>query len=101
MQELTWVFLGVIAAAATYVALSTPDDQRVIIFGLIGFLTWGLFAYGALSVQHVSANGVISIHRYPALTAWGLMMAAPNFYVALTGPLELVRNPRELQGEVS
>lgn len=101
MLELTWVFLGLVAGAATYVTLSTADDQRAIICGLIGAITWLLFAYAALSVEHVSTDGTVSIHRYPAMVAWGLMMAAPNFYVALTGPLEIIKNPRQLQEEVS
>lgn len=102
MQELALLFLGAVGAGASYVSLSrASDDQLLILAGLIGTVTWLLFAYSALAQVDISANGVITPQPDPALAVWGVMMAAPNFYVALTGPLEIIKNPRQLQSEVS
>jgi len=45
-------------------------------------------------------DGTAQTVRYPALTAWGVMMSAPNFYVALTGPLNLIAEKTPTKNEV-
>lgn len=100
MQVLAWLFVGLIGAGATFVSITTTDDQVAIISGLIGVFAWILFAYIALSVTTYDQAGTLHTDRYPAMTAFGLLMAMPNLFVALTGPLEIVRNRDELRSEV-
>lgn len=56
-------------------------------------------SFYALEVT-VSDSGVTTIYRYPAMAAFGVLMAAPNLYVALRGPLEIVKDRDALAGEV-
>lgn len=90
MQLIGLIFIGVVAAAATLLAVTTSNNEVAIITGLIGGITWLLFAFFALDVTVFDDSGAAQTVRYPALAAWGVMLATPNFYVALTGPLELV-----------
>jgi len=100
MNVLAWLFIGVIGAGATYLSLTTGNDQLAILTGLIGTVSWLLFAFLSLEVVEVS-SGVQVTSRYPAMAAWGLAMAAPNFYIALTGPLfELERQFDDIREEV-
>lgn len=101
MKVLAWVFIGLIGAVSTYISLTTDDNQMAIMSGLIGGLSWMLFAYFSLEIAVYTQNGDRVITRYPSMAAYGLAMAAPNIYVALTGPLELVRNrDTEIKQEV-
>jgi hypothetical protein len=99
MQLIGLIFIGVVAAAATLLAVTTSDNNVAIVSGLIGALTFLLFAFFALDVTVFDDSGTAQTVRYPALAVWGLMMAAPNAYVALTGPLELIaeKNPTKNQ----
>jgi hypothetical protein len=99
MKVLAWIFVGLVGAGATYVTLTTDSDQLAIIGGLIGFFSWGMFAWSALSIT-VYDGGTAHTTRYPAMAAYGLMLAAPNLYVALTGPLELVKDRETIKQEV-
>jgi len=99
MNQLPWLFIGTLAAAATFISVTTTDDQIGIISGLLGALTGFTFAYHSLSVT-VYSQGTAFVSRYPELAALGLALAAPNLFVALTGPLEIVRDRDQLQNEV-
>lgn len=100
MNELAWILLGVIGAGATFVSVTTDNDQIAILSGLVGTLSWLLFAYGALGVTTIDQSGTLHTSRYPALAAYGVAMAIPNFFVALTGPLEILNNREQLKQEV-
>lgn len=100
MTPLSWVFVGVVGVGATYVTLTTDSDQLAIISGLIGLVTWLLFSFQSLDIV-LYEDGIELTKRYPAMAVWGLAMAAPNLYVALTGPLEIVRDRAQLREEVS
>lgn len=101
MKPIGWVFVGVVAAGATYVTLTTDNDQLAIISGLIGMLSWLMFSFLSLEIIIYDGAGGEQITRYPSMTAWGLAMAAPNLYVALTGPLHIIRDRDQLRSEVS
>lgn len=98
MNVIAWVFLGTFAAAWTYLSQTREsDDQLLLISGLIGGFSWLLWSFYALDVTPVTGGAV---ERYPAMAAFGVGIAAPNFYVALRGPLEIVKNREALGQEV-
>jgi len=100
MIALAWVFLGAIGVVSTYLSLTADNDDLVIITGLIGTLAWLLFAFYALDVTIYDQAGTLHTDRYPAMALFGLAMAAPNLYIAITGPLELMSNRERLEREV-
>jgi hypothetical protein len=100
MQLIGLIFIGLVAAGATFLSVTTTNNEIAIIAGVIGAVTWLLFAFFALDVTIVDDSGTISKVRYPALAAWGLMMMAPNAFVALTGPLQIISDTNPRQGEV-
>lgn len=101
MNVIAWVGLGAFATGWTYLSQTREsDDQLLLLSGLIGGFAWLLFAFFALSVTE-SSSGVTTVFRYPAMAAFAVGMAAPNFYVALRGPLEIVKNRGRLREEVS
>lgn len=98
MLESGWLFVGVVATIATVGALSTPDDVLAIITGVVGTVSWVLFAYGALDVS-VVADSATQTFTMPALTLFAVMMALPPAYVALTGPVEVVGRVRRTSAD--
>jgi len=100
MQLIGLIFLGVVAAGATLLSVTTENNDIAIITGVIGSITWLLFAFFALDVTIVDDAGSVSKVRYPALAAWGVMMAVPNAYVALTGPLQIISDTNPRKNEV-
>ena len=99
MLEHSWIFLGGLATVTTVLTLRTDDDQTGILTGLIGTVTWALWAFSALNIV-THSGGTEFTHSYPALAAFGLLMAVPNLFVALTGPLTIAQNRQELAEEV-
>jgi hypothetical protein len=98
MLQISWLFVGLVASGATLLTLTTSDDQTAILTGLIGTISWALFAYSSLHVV-THSGGSEFVSAYPSLAAFGVMMAVPNLFVALTGPLRAA-DPRELAEEV-
>lgn len=101
MNLIAWIALGAFASVWSYLSLTrNADDQLLILSGLIGTIAWLLFAFFSLSVTE-SSSGVTTVFRYPSMALFGLMMAAPNAFVALRGPLEVVKDRDQLRSEVS
>ncbi len=100
MQLIGLIFIGVVAAGASYLSVTTSNNDVAIVTGLVGSFSWLLFAFFALDVTVFDDSGAAQTVRYPALTAWGLMMAAPNLYVALTGPLEIISEQAPSEKEI-
>lgn len=99
MLQHTLIFVGVVALVATTISLRTGDDQLAIISGLAGTLSWSLWAYSTLNVVAVSGGSEFA-YSYPSLAAFGIAMAIPNLFVALTGPLQIARDRSQLTEEV-
>ena len=99
MLQHTLIFLGVVALVATTITLRTSDDELAIIGGLAGTLSWALWAYSTLNVVATSGGSEFT-YSYPSLALFGLAMAIPNFYVALTGPLHIARDRSQLTEEI-
>lgn len=99
MIQLNWIFLGVVGLIATVQTIRTIDDQVAIASGLMGTIAWLLWAYSSLHVVVVS-NGTEFVYEYPSLAMFGVLMAIPNLFIALTGPLRIAADPRQLAEEV-
>ena len=95
MKVLAWVFIGAVAFIATMVTIRTNDNDTAIITGLMATLGWLLFAFFSLSITVYDVNGNPHTTRYPAMAMFGLAMAAPNIYIAITGPLEWIGEQAE------
>lgn len=100
MLQHTFIFVGLVAAAATFLTLRTADDEVAIISGLIGTISWILWAYSALNVIVYDGSGNPLSASYPSLTAFGVMMAVPCLYIALTGPLHIARSSTDIAQEM-
>lgn len=96
MLQLTYLFLGAVAFIVTVLTLTTADDQTAILTGIMGAVSWLLWAYSSLNIVVVDGGGADVAHQYPSLAAFGVVMAIPNLFVALTGPLQIARDPRGL-----
>lgn len=100
MLESTWLFVGGTALLSTAFALSTQTqasryydlyaDPIAIVGGLLSFFSWAVLAYGSLDMRVVGDSVTYSFTQ-PAITLWCLMFALPSLYVALTGPLESLK----------
>lgn len=101
MKLIGLIFIGVVGFVATLLSVTTDNDEVAIITGLIGTVSWLLFAFFALDVTHFDNSGNAYTTRYPALAAYGLAMAAPNFYVAMTGPLQIISDTNPKKNEVT
>jgi len=104
MLQLTFLFVGVTAILATGVALSTQtqaaalfpnDDGIAIISGVVGFIAWGFFAYGALNVEVVTDSGTTVATSMPAVTYFAVALALIPGYIALTGPVNIINRARD------
>lgn len=100
MLQHTFIFVGLVAAAAAFLTLRTADDEIAIISGLIGTIAWLLWGYSALNVVVYDGSGNPLSSAYPSLTAFGVLMAIPCLFVALTGPLRIARSRDQLAKEM-
>lgn len=105
MLESAWLFVGRIAfawtvltvAAAAYVNTADNNgDALATIGGVVGFVLWGVWTYGALDVS-VVGDSVTYTFVHPELAILGVAMALVPGYIALTGPFELVSRFRDGQ----
>jgi len=105
MLESAWLFTGAISAIVSLVAILTQtqaaatipqDDGVAIVAGVIGFVSWGVFAFGALNVR-VVGDAVTYTFSMPSVAILATILALVPGYIALTGPAEIVasryRNP--------
>lgn len=93
MLESAWLFTGVVAILSTGLALYTTDDGVAMMMGTLGFITWGVWAFGTLDVR-VVGDSVTYSFTMPALTLLGVVLALVPGFIALTGPLDLVTRAR-------
>lgn len=100
MLESTWLFIGATALLTTGMAAATQTqasayfdryaDPIAIVAGMIGLVSWAILAYGSLDLTVVGDSVTYSFSQ-PAVTFWCAIMALPNLYVALTGPMETLK----------
>ena len=111
MMQLSWLFLGVLAAIATGVAVwiatttsadgeQPPRHDLGVIGGLVGFLAWSLWAYGAFTVHIPDHGGGAPIEvQYPALALFGVALAVLALMATIDHAMSLL-NPDESEGLV-
>lgn len=97
-----WLFIGVVAFAATYVTLTTQQDDVGIMFGLVGLLSWAVFAFQSLHVE-VLAGGVTDpvSYSFAAVSVWGIALAVANLYVVVNGPIAIIDQRGRADQEVT
>lgn len=94
MLVLIWVFLAALATIVSAVAIYTADDGIAILTGVIGFLTWGFCAFGALNLQRVMQSNVYTTSM-PGVAMFCILLGLLPGYIALTGPFELIGRYRD------
>lgn len=88
-----WLFVGLVAVLVTGVAVTTSDNGIAIVSGTLGFILWGVFAFGAYDVTVVTDSAVRQ-QTMPFVALVGVMMAIVPAFVALTGPIEIIQRYR-------
>lgn len=103
MLESAWLYVGRIAflwtiltvAGAVYVK---PDDHTgdslATVAGVVGFVLWGVWTFGALEIEVVDGGTTVSM-THPELAILGVALALVPGYIALTGPINLIGRARE------
>lgn len=105
MLQSAWLFVGTIAFLWTLVtifiaAYADPDpgagagEAMATIGGVVGFILWGVWTFGALNITVVGDSTTFSF-SHPELAILGVAMALVPGYIALTGPVELVKRARD------
>lgn len=94
-----WLVIVALATLTTVGAVTTTDDGVAILTGIIGFLLFGVAAFGAFDLAIVTDSGSI-VSRTETVTA-GVMLTvslAPG-WIALTGPVQIVQRVRQTEME--
>jgi len=95
-----WLFIGFVALSSTGVALSTQttaatqmpaDDGIAIISGVLGFLSWAMWSFGAFNIEIATDSGSTLSYTLPPVAILGIVLALLPGYIALTGPAEIIR----------
>jgi hypothetical protein len=103
MLESAWLFIGVVSLCATGVAvlcktegarLVPNDDSVAIASGTLGFVGWAIWTYGALNVQTPIEGTPELVTAMPSVALFGVAIALVPGYIALTGPVDIVREYR-------
>jgi len=90
MIQSAWLFAGLVAILATTGALATTDDGMAIVLGVAGTGGWGVTGYGALDLELVS-NGTEFSFTSPTIALLCFGVSLIPLYIALTGPINIVR----------
>ena len=85
-----WLFIGVVAALATGAALWSADNAVAIMTGVLGFIAWGMWAYGALNLEVVRDATVYS-YSQPEVAFMGVALALVPGFIAINGPVEMIQ----------
>ena len=91
-----WLFVGGVAILASGLALLTDDDGLATLTGILGFVAWGVWTYGALDVNVVRDATVYGFSE-PAVAILGIAFALVPGWIALTGPIEIVSRYRNVR----
>ncbi len=91
-----WLFIGAVAALTTGAALWTADDSIAILTGVLGFISWGLWAYGALNLQIVR-DATTYTYTQPEVALLGVALAIVPGFIALNGPVEMMARYRDVR----
>lgn len=96
MLESAWLFLGAMAFIWTVLnvlassIVSGESYDLVIIAATAGTIMWGVWVFGTLSGVEVASEATVYNFRMAPVALVGVVMALPNVYLALVGPIEIV-----------
>lgn len=99
-----WLFVGVVAILSTGVALATQTsvartmgdaDSIAIVSGIIGFIAWGYWSFGAIELEVVTDSGSTVTFNLPEIALLGVALAILPGLIALTGPTDLIQRARQ------
>jgi hypothetical protein len=93
-----WLFLGAIAALTTGAALWTAENNIAILTGVLGFISWGLWAYGAFDLT-VVRDATVYTYTQPEVAVLGVALAIVPGFIALNGPVEMIARYRDVQAD--
>lgn len=65
------------------------DDGAAIFSGIVGFISWGMVAFGSFDVRVVGDSVTYSFNM-PTVAFFAVMMALIPGYIALTGPANII-----------
>jgi hypothetical protein len=88
MIQSAWLFIGAMGALATGAAFRSEDNADATLFGVVGLVTWLVWAYGALSIE-IADGGVVFEFNAPAVALLGVVFASVPGVVAILGALEI------------
>lgn len=83
MNQITWIFLGIIAMSVTGVTLRARIDD--ILGGLIGAIAWGYWAISATHVEIIRDGHDPIVEAYPGLAFFGAGLVGVHIIVMLVG----------------
>jgi len=89
-----WYFVGIVAILTSGLALLTSDDGLATLTGVLGFVSWGVWTYGAFDMEIVRDATVYTFSE-PAVAILGIALALVPGWIALTGPFEVIERYRE------
>lgn len=90
-----WLFVGVLALAATGMALLTSDNGLAVMMGVLGFVTWGVWTFGALNLE-VVRDATVYTYSLPSVAIVGVAVALVPGFIAITGPMEVIGRWRDI-----
>lgn len=93
-----WLVAVTVAVLATIGALTTTDDGLAIITGIIGFLTFGIAAFGALDLRVVRGATTYQFTQTELAILLVALSLLPG-WIALTGPVQIIQRVRETRME--
>lgn len=91
MEQAVWFMLTVLACAATGATLFSEADD--ILFGFIGAVLWGFWAWSATHIEIITAC-CRHVESYTGLAWIGAGIAALNLLMMLAGSITVL-DPRE------
>lgn len=83
MNQITWIFIGIIAMSVTGVTLRATIDD--ILGGLAGAIVWGYWALSATNVEIIRDGHPVVTESYPGLALFGAGLVGIHVIVMLVG----------------
>lgn len=99
MNQVTWLFLGALAASCTGLTIRSQVDD--ILTGITGILLWSYWGLRATNVEIVRDGHPIITESYPGLAFFAAGMVGLHVLVLLLGAGQILDvRDRELTDEV-
>jgi hypothetical protein len=94
-----WLVVVALGVLSTAGALLTNDDGVAIVTGVLGFLKFGVAAFGAFELTVVDgAGGTLQFVETEVALLMLTLSLLPG-YVALTGPVQIIQRVRDTRME--